>query len=262
MEFEIKKDVIWSLKYDCENLINPFGIETSDTYSFFSLESTVGYRYKEIDSKSKYSNLCYEYEKIIDMHDGKWKLNGVEQIRENKLIRTVNVICLEDSYFIDFVMRFRVKKEFFDLAHIDGKQIPHRCTNIYYQYPVDNVSLTGKYRVDIRVMDCIVPVKMFPYMYVRDHEDEWVIHARMVPQDCDRKVIKLCNSFCKTKPIPQWMTDILCSNNRIYEYLKYHNERTPYTNRIIRRISPNAFPLVLVKKGEELSWTIEMTVMG
>ena len=262
MKFEVKNDVIWSLEYNDENLINPFGIETADTSSFFSLESMVGYRYKEIEEWSNYSNQRYEYQKTIGMHNGKWKLHGVEEIDNNRLVRTVNLVCLEDTLFVDFVMRFRVKKDFFDFAYIDGKKIPHRNTNIYYQYPVSHVYLTGKYRADIKVNDCRMPKKMAPYMYVRDHEDEWVIHARMLPQDSERKVIKLCNSFCKTRPIPQWMTNILCSNEKVYDYLKYHNERTPYTNKIMRRISPNAFPLVLVKKGEELSWTIEMTITG
>lgn len=262
MKFVIKNNVIWSLEFNDENFIKPFGIETSDTSSFFSLESNVGYRYNEIEEKCNYNNLYYEYEKTIEMHDGKWKLHGVEEIDGNRLVRTAKVICLEDSYFIDFVMRFRVKKDYFNFAYISDRQIPHMCTNVYYQYPVDYVHLDGKYKVDIKVIDCKVPVKMAPYMYVRDHEDEWVIHARMLPQDSERKVIKLCNSFCKTRPIPQWMTNILCSNEKVYDYLKYHNERTPYTNKIMRRISPNAFPLVLVKKGEELSWTIEMTITG
>lgn len=260
IRMKIDKDVVWELEYNGENIIYPWGIEIGDSYAFFSLEKGVGYRYKEIESDNSFDFGRYKYQKTVEMPDGKWRLEGIDYIENDKIVRKVKAICLEDTMFIDFVMRFRFKKELFNIANISGISIEHHNTNVYYQYPTDKVALYGKYKIHINVLNSNVPNKMIPHMYVRDHEDEWVVHARMIPCECDRKVIKLCNSFCKTKPIPQWMTNLICSNEKLYEYLKYHNERTPYTNRIMRRVSPNAFALVRIGKGEELMWEIETKI--
>lgn len=260
LSMKIKNDVISELYYNGKNIIEPWGIEAGDTDAFFSLERGIGYRYKEINNYSDISQDRYRYQKTIEMHDGIWKLQEEDLIVGNRIVRHVIATCLEDTFFLDFVMRFRFKKEYFEQAVIAGRTITHCGSNIYHQYVTDHIELDGQIKAKIRIIDSVVPEKMTPNLYVRDFRDEWVVHARMIPNVCDKKVIKLCNRFCKTKPLPQWMTNLLCKNEIIYEYLKYHNEKTPYKNWFMRKVCPNAFPLILVPKGEKLMWNIEVLI--
>ena len=260
LRFSVKEDTIYNLFFEDKNIIYPWGIEAGDSNSFFSLEQGAGYRYEEEKSDLDITENKYSYRKIICMHDGKWGLDGCDTIDGSKMVRYAKIKCLENTFFLDFVMRFRFKKKYFEKAYIADRIITHKNANVYYQYQVNHVTLRGELEARIDVIDYIVPEKMKPYMYVRDFGDEWVVHARMLPTDAEKKVIKLCTQWYKTKPLPEPINNILCRNEKIYEYLKYHNEKEPYQSFFLKKLCPNAFPLIMVQEGKELMWKVEVMI--
>jgi len=266
LKWEIKNNVISSLLLNDVNVINPWGIETADSYSFFSMEKGIGYRYEVLNEKTEATTNLYKTCIHIKMKEGEWILNTSDEIIGNKIVRTAELLCMEDSWFMDFVVRFRFSKSFYSQAFINNKKIIHQSSNIYYQFKTDEARLesdnnnnnnnnNNNVLIKTRETDCAF--KMTPYLYVRDHKDEWVVHARMLPNVEDKGVIKLCSHYFKTLPLPEKLTKHLLRIPCLKKYLHYRNEHTPYKSKVMKFFSPNAFSLVLLKKGERLFWKVE-----
>jgi hypothetical protein len=262
LKWKIDKNVISELYYEGQNIINPWGFETADSSAFFSLEKGVGWRYEKLEEVYDFDDFSFKANLTTQMQEGKWKLSIDDNIKENTIIRKVEANTLEDCFFMDFVMRFRFKKEFIEYVQILDKTYYHNDTNIYYQYPVDKVFLKGKgFDINISVIDKIVPNKMEPVMYVRDNKDEWVVHVRMVPKEWDKEVIKICTAWAGTRPLPQLVSKPLLSISSLKNALWYRGERSPFKNRIIRKfLNPAAFGMVKVPKDEKLMWHVKMEI--
>ena len=262
LNWKIDKNVISELYYKEQNIINPWGFETADSSAFYSLEDGLGYRYKVEEETYSHDDTTYKAKLITKMQEGKWKLRIDDNIKENTIMRKVEANTLEDSVFMDFVMRFRFKKEFIEYAKIADKKYYHSDTNVYYQYPVDKVFLKGKgFDINISIIDKIVPEKMEPVIYVRDNKDEWVVHVRMVPKKWDKEVIKICTAWAGTRSLPQVISKPLLSIKAIKDALWYRGERSPYKCRIFRRfINPCAFGMVKVKESSKLMWHVKMEI--
>jgi hypothetical protein len=264
LKWEIEKNVISKLYVNNKNIIYPWGFETADSSAFYSLEDGFGYRYKTLKQNIKFNDKQYKAEIITNMKEGKWKLNIDDKIIDDKIIeRRVEAITLENSFFMDFVMRFRFKKEFIEYAKIDNKIIYHKNTNIYYQYSVEEVFLKGKeFDIKIGIIDKIVPEKMQPVMYVRDNNDEWVVHVRMIPKKCDKEVIKICTRWAGTRPLPQKLSNVLLKWKWLRKQLWYRGEKQPYKCRLFRKfINPCAFGMVKIKKGSKLMWKVKLEII-
>lgn len=259
LNWDIDKNVISKLYVNGNNIIYPWGFETADSSAFFSLEEGIGWRYKSIKEEFHYNNTKFEANIITQMKEGKWALEVVDEINiENEVIRMVKAECLEDTYFMDFVMRFRFKKEWFNYAKISDKTIYHKKSNIYHQYPVNVVQLIGdKLDLKVSIIDSIVPTKMEPVMYVRDSGDEWVVHVRMLPKIYDKEVIKICTKWAQTRPLPRWLTHIILKNKKLKKYLWYRGELSPSTKGIFLKIfNPSAYPMTEIEKGTKLMWKV------
>jgi hypothetical protein len=238
-----------------QNIIEKWGFETADSASFFSLSSG-GYRHKileeNIDIEKNSENKA---DLIVQMRDGKWKLGIHEKLNGNIIIRDHQLVTLEDSWFMDFVSRFQFRKEFFDKVIIAGRELRHRKTNLYYQYPVDEVKLIGKdFDIVVRVKEVVTAGKFGLNMYARDFEDVWVVHARLMPKVWDKEVVKICRSWYN-KAIPQWMSRILLSSDKVKDYLWYRGERKQ------ANFPLNAYALVRLKEGEKLRLTTETEII-
>lgn len=261
LSWNIKSGVIHDLNINGENIINPWGVETADSWAFFSLEKGVGYRHVIKDYKESITENIFNSTSHVQMKEGEWILTVRDEIVDNKIIRKAKLLCLDDSYFMDFVVRFRFKREFFDKAMIAGKIINHDKRNIYHQYPVKEATLSGeKFEVKLKVKSAECLGKFTPNLYVRDQVNEWVVHARMIPRSEDKIVIKLCSRYFKTSPLPEIVTRWIFKIKGIKEYLWYRGEHSPYKNAIAKFFSPNAFPFVFLKKGQEISWELELEV--
>lgn len=264
LSWTIDKNVISDLFYEGQNIINPWGFETADSSAFFSLEKGVGWRYKVLSESYSHDNTVNQANVITQMREGLWELNLRDKVEGKSLLRFAEATVLEDSFFMDFVMRFRFKKEAIDYAQIASRKYYHRNTNVYYEYPVDEVYLQAKgYGVKISVVDSVVPSNMTPVIYVRDnYNDEWVVHVRMIPKSWDKEVIKICTSWAGTRPLPQCISRPLLSVGKIKDFLWRRGEREPYKNWLFRRfINPSAFGMVAVKRGSKLMWNVKLEIV-
>ncbi|MDO9182885.1 MAG: hypothetical protein Q7U04_10780 [Bacteriovorax sp.] len=259
IKWKIADRVISEIVISDLNLINKWGVETADSWSFFSLEKDIGYRYQvkeysEVVTENKFNSFSH-----IKMKEGEWILEVIDELKDNKITRKAKVVCLEDSYFMDFVIRFRFKAQFFTKAFIAGHELVHSKSNIYHQYPVNEAQLDGlNYSAKFKLINSQCLGKFKPHLYVRDHLDEWVVHARMIPTVEDKNIIKLCSRYFRTSPLPQVISNFILSFPLIKKYLWFRAEHTPYKTRFARFFSPNAFPLVQLKKGQEIFWEVEV----
>lgn len=263
LKWHINNNVIAELYCNGTNIINPWGFETADSSAFFSLEKGVGYRHQILSEEYSSSDQAYNAKITTKMKEGAWELVIADHIQDNTIIRKAEIVTLEETVFMDFVMRFRFKKEYIEYAEIADQRHYHRNTNVYYQYPVDHIFLKGtEFDIKISILDASVPLKMEPVMYVRDQQGEWVVHVRMVPREWDKEVIKLCTAWAGTRPLPQWVSKPLLNISRIKQALWYRGERRPYKSRIVRRLlNPAAFGMVSVPKGNSLMWHVKMEII-
>jgi len=244
------KCVISELYVDGNNIINPWGIETADSFSFFSLEKGEGWRYKILKENYNFNENKYYAEIITKMKESEWKLVSKDILKDNKIIRYAELLTFKDGYFMDFVLRFRFKKKFISYVKINNKKYKHNNTNIYYQFPVNSVLLIGKnFKISISVLESIIPKKFQQVIYVKDAINEWVVHIRMIPIKWDKEVIKICTKWAGTKPLPQKISNFLLKNRWIKKQLWYRGEKKPYKCKLLKLINPCAFGMVKVEKN-------------
>lgn len=257
MKWFIERGTISKLFKDGENIIYPWGFETADSSAFFSLEEGIGYRHEILEKSINTTDISFNAQYVVRMKEGLWKLEIEDEIHSsNRISRKAILTCLEKSCFMDFVLRFRFRKSFYPIAKIAGKEIPHKNSNIYHQYPVLEAALPPN--LHLRVVDYCNSKQLSPFMYVRDLNDEWIVHARMLPCKWNKEVIKLCNAWAKTKPLPQMISKPLLAVDPIRNALWYRPERKPFTNKILKRINPSAIPIATLAKGEILNWHVEV----
>lgn len=261
MKWTIDKNVISSIKFNSEEVINPWGVETSDTSAFFSLEDGIGYRYETIDEREEVKEHSHSYQALIKMMNGSFKIKLNEKLEGNKVIRTVEIVVVEDLPLMDFVMRFRFKDDFFNKAEIDEKSFKNDGSNIYHQFKTDRAKLIGdKLQVKIVATEFVAPTSFDQCMYVRSRNGEWIVHARMIPNKSDRDVIKLCSRWFKTRPLPEILSDFLLKSKRFRKGTWYRGERNPFKSRILNVFNPNSFPMIELREGDVLRWTVECEI--
>jgi len=262
MQWTIEQNTIASLHFDGEELIFPWGFETADSSAFFSLEDGVGYRYQVLFHQREFNEKEHKQRLTVKMHEGLFSLEIADKMSNaSTVMRSVRLECLKPCYLMDFVLRFRFKQQHFKHASIAGRSLQHADTNLYYQYPVDLALLTGaKYRATITVKQKQHPDSLAPLLYVRDAPGEWVVHARMLPKVIDKEVIKLCNRWAKTRPLPNWLGRALLAVPSIKNALRYRGERAPFQGPFLKRMNPQGCPLVRLEKGEILYWKLSCQI--
>lgn len=260
LEWAIDRNVVSSLTFQGKQLILPWGVETADSSAFFSMEEGIGYRH-EIIAKEEIRTKSSRKTRIqCRMQEGRWSLEVDERIEGDTIVRRAWLTCLEDTWFLDFVLRFRFLKEHLSTAIIDGKRIPHLDSNIYHQHPVDHVELRGAdLGASLHVVDKTHPASMTPLMYARDRGDEWIVHARFLPQ-AGREVIKICNGWAGTRPLPDTMSRLFLRFGLVRRSLLYKSERKPARSLLNRILNLNAYHLVKLERGQELGWEVETRI--
>lgn len=253
LDWKVSNGVISQLHYGNDQLIYPWGVETADSWGFFSLENGIGYRNLVSCEKFQHNSHVSSASLRVEMPEGNWELLTCDKLQKNSIERYVHLKTLSDSWFMDFVMRFRFQKKFFNYAEIAGLKIEHQNSNIYHQFQVNEATLVGnKYRMKLNIIETLYEQSFACYLYVRDYNDEWVVHVRLLPTQNHKMIIKLCNKWTKTKPLPLLISDEILRKNWLRKKLLYRSERNPYQNKVMRLICPNAFPLVNLKPEQEL----------
>lgn len=263
LKWKVNDNLISELSFnDSENFINPWGVETADSWSFFSLEKEIGYRHRISNHELLTSNKELKQSMDVTFSSGSFNLLNKDKLSDYSIIRESTLETENGVDLMDFVQRYRFKKHFFKYAEINNQKIEHKNTNVYYQYPVKEVFLHGKkFSLRISIEDVASTSQFIPTMYVRDRGDEWIVHVRMMPVSHEFLVIKLCSKWFKTSPLPQWLSKNILKNSKIKEELLYRAEKRPYTSKIMRQISPNAFPMVKLNKNEKLYWKSKLEIV-
>jgi hypothetical protein len=263
LTWTVDHGVIDELRTDGRNVILPWGIETADSSGFFSLERTIGYRHTREAEEFRADETCSRGTIVARMPEGRWELRLDDRIEGDRTVRRSAVLTsLEDTVLMDFVMRFRFRKECFASAEIAGRRLQHRASDVYHQYPVRAARLNGgDLSVHVEIEGARHPDAFEPQLYVRDHANEWVVHARMIPRKVHKEVIKICNGWAGTRALPAWASRATLALPGARSLLWYRNERKPYPRVVRRLFNPNAFPMALLCKGESLAWTVRMDVI-
>ena len=190
-----------------------WGAETADRKSFFTLTDTAfGCRVTDISSNATAAGFVRRIQ--ADMAEGKWTLDIETKAVQDKITITQHLTCEEPSVFQDYVMRFKFDKESFDHGVISGKQIIHKNTNIWYQFPVRQARLCGKHgSVIFTVIDSITQEKFSQQLYIRDEPRFWIVHARLIPAEpCDLYWIRWTNRCFRMSLSDGWSRRILAWN--------------------------------------------------
>jgi len=260
LTWSIDRGVIRELRHDGTNLIFPWGIETADSDGFFSLEPEVGYRHTRLEENCIAAAERASIRTLVKMPEGLWQLELEDRIEDGSSVcRTAVLTSLADTVLMDFVVRMRFRKEFFHSGVIAGHTIKHRASDVYNQHSTRSAQLIGRTmtaRVDVEESEC--GETMTPMLYIRDHADEWVVHARMIPRRIHKEVIKICNGWAGTRALPAWVSKGVLGVPGVRSFLWYRNEHKPYPRVVRRLFNPNAFPMALLAKGESLRWRIRV----
>jgi len=246
-----KKGYVEKIYLGRNNIILPWGIETSDSKGFFTLNKK-GCREKIIKEEIKKNNDSILGFIKAELPNSKWRININEKYFKKKILRKNKLTCLSNCEFNDFVSRFRFKKEFIKSVEISGKKLFHKNSNIYYQFPVKEViiNLVNGQKLKIKINSVKTIEGLVPVMYVRDSLNEWVIHARLFPKNPKIKQIKILRSWYN-KAIPQGISNLLLSIKPIYNFLWYRGERKGY-------FPIGAYGLVKGKRGDVLELETEV----
>lgn len=262
LKWLISDGVIQELRKDGCNFIYPWGVEAADTLGFFSLERGVGYRHTREFEEFQVHETSSRSRFIVRMPEGRWDLALRDEIENaQSLLRRAVLTTLEHTVLMDFVVRFRFRKEWFPSAEIGVLRLRHRASDIYHQYPVREARLNGHaFSVRVAVEDSFCSRAMQPSLYIRDHADEWVVHARMIPKEFHKEVIKICSGWARTLPLPAWASRALLALPGVRPRLWYRNERNPYPRLIRRLLNLNAFPMAWLPAGESIHWAVRMEI--
>lgn len=251
-------NVLQELSVDGCNVIRPWGVEFADSSTFYSMEDGFGYRYELLEQQETLRPLVREIRQLIRLREGLVRLELIEHLAgPHKFRRTCTLTCMEDTTLMDFVLRYRFLAAEFPRGYIAGRMLPFAGSCVYHQYPVAAAAVgNDRYSIRVEVVGETVPSCMKGHVYLRDGEDAWVLHVRMLPTVWNEEVIKLCSKWFGTRPLPRWMSTSLLRMPRVKKALWYRGERCPWRNRIACIFSPNAYPMARLKKGEVLRWDV------
>ena len=248
--------VLRELSLDGRNIIRPWGVEFADSSAFYSLEDGFGYRYELLEHQESTGPSFRKIFQVVRMREGLVSVALTETLTgPRKFCSTCTLTCLENTTLMDFVLRYRFLASRFPRGYIAGRALSFVGSNVYHQYSVDSAAIgNSEYSIRVEVVDSTVPSSMKGHMYLRDSDDTWVLHVRMLPVAWNKEVIKLCSRWFGTRPLPQWVSAPLLRTPRVKEALWYRGERHPWRNRVACIFSPNAFPMARLRKNEILRW--------
>jgi hypothetical protein len=266
LSWSINNDVISQLAYkNYDNIIHPWGVETADSSSFFSMQKGVGWRYTECKKTIDFDEESYHAVAHCKMTEGEWEICDKAMCikSSDKLVRKLSLKTYRDSIFMDFVMRFRFSKDIFDVAKIGNLALSHNNTNVYYQLETSKVELQSKegFNLHIDVKEVKSSNAFKQVAYVRDAPGEWVVHIRLLPQAVYKEVIKICTSWADTRPLPLWISKPLLSLPFLKKYLWYKSELNPYRSRLMKKyLNFNAYPMTWLAKNSEIRLQTELCI--
>lgn len=245
--FSFGKKGLDSVKHNKVDLIYPFGFETSDRRSFLSFNDSNSLRVERKVRHYTVSHNSFEITEDIQLSTGKISIHLNEKTFRNQIKRKHTVEAITDCELFDVVSRFQFRFPLFQTVQIGGQEITHQLTQKNHTFDVKKVILNGsKFGARVNILKAKTAGLFKPVLYARDAKERWVIHARLLPISNERGVIKL-NRQGIDDAIPEPFNSWLLSIPPVHDFLWYKGEKR------YSRIPFNAFPLVKLEKGTEIS---------
>jgi hypothetical protein len=166
--------------------------------------------------------------------------------------RSLVISAREDSFLMDAVLRFVIPLEKIEHVQVGSVTVRHRRANRYHQTamcPVVFRTRSGR-TVTFTPRCSSVPPGMEPLVYVRDEQDRWVFHVRLLAVRPARTLLKGCHRLFN-KPFPKWAQRFASRFPRLIARTLYLRER------VSQRIPFQANGAVLVERGS--SFTLEVS---
>ena len=197
LQAEIINNCLVSGQYD-DIRFGPWGFECSDRHSFVTL-----------------TDQCRNARHIGNhwqLAEGEWALDyHTRQTDPNTLHIRTTLTARCDGLLQDAVIRLVFDKSNIQTGEIAGRTYPHTDSNKYRLYPVRNVRLNGTDGTIVSVtLDRYDGAGRFaPYLYLRDSDDHWIIHARLLPIDpVDHVWLRWANRLF-TLSTPNWLARMI-----------------------------------------------------
>lgn len=218
-----------------------WGIECSDRHSFATLT---------------------DVPRSAFFKDGVWHLASGRLKIELKTAQTsANTMKIKATFTAldDIALQDTVIRTVFDTSNIKhgtiaNQSITHTNSDKYRLHKTDHANLVSKggHAVTVRLTKSNGVGRFEPYLYLRDRDDRWIIHARMLPIDpVDQVWLRWANRFF-TASAPGAIARLLWRFKPTQKLLWRLRER-------LGRNCPEiqAVPLNILKSGQSLS--MEMT---
>lgn len=229
-------------------------IECSDSASFFN-SRTQGWRIK----RARLINGAQE----ITLSEGRCCIKDVNKTTEKQFDSVITLTALNNTHLIDFVIGYAFKKNTFDVAHIGNHTFTHVNSKKRHQYPLTRCSLqSSHYSAHIEILGTNTCNNLFtPVMYVRDMNDLWIVHCRLLPKIIHTSVVQL-HTPLYNKALPQFISSLVLKNAFLKKSLWYRSERNPYSlwNIPCKILNPSAVPLALLPQDASISLTTRVTI--
>ena len=225
----------------CGNItFGPWGLECSNQHSFVTL-----------------TDRTRNAKQVGDI----WHLSGgrihiayeTRKPTPNTIGLKLRIQALDDILLQDAVIRLVFDKTAIGHGRIADKTVQHTNSDKYLLYPTNEAELIGQDGATVSVtLDHADGAGRFdPYMYLRDRDDHWIIHARLLPSDpVDQVWLRWANRFF-TLSAPGWFSALFWRMPVFKKLLWRLRER-------MGRHCPEiqAVPLNRLKAGQSLSMEV------
>lgn len=217
-----------------------WGIECSDRHSFVTLTDT--------------PRSAYFKDGVWHMASGRLKIElKTVQTSPNTLTIKAAFTALANITLQDAVIRTVFDKSNIKHGFIADQTIPHTNSDKYRLRKTDHVKLVSKggQVVTVRLTKSDGVGRFQPYLYLRDRDDHWIIHARMLPiEPVDQVWLRWANRFF-TASAPDAIARLLWKFKPTQKLLWRLRER-------LGRSCPEiqAVPLNILKSGQSLSMEV------
>lgn len=162
-----------------------WGIECSDRHSFVTLT--------DLPRNAFFKGGVWH------LASGRLKIElKTAQTSPNTLTIKAAFTALDDTALQDAVIRTVFDKSNIKHGMIANQTIPHTNSDKYRLHKTDHAKLASKggHVVTVRLTKSDGAGRFQPYLYLRDRDDHWIIHARMLPIDpVDQVWLRWANRF-------------------------------------------------------------------
>jgi len=176
----------------------PWGLECSDQHSFVTLTDQPR-NAKQVGD-------------IWHLFGGRIRIaHETRRPTPNTIGLKLCIQALDNILLQDAVIRLIFDTTAIKHGRIADKTVHHTNSDKYRLHPTNKVTLIGQDGATISVsLDHADGAGRFdPHMYLRDRDDHWIIHARLLPSDpVDRVWLRWANRFF-TLSAPDWFSTFL-----------------------------------------------------